>query len=294
MRHGNETKSMRVVLRFIVGIMMSLFVLGLTNAQNVEGFTRHKGRFWKDKSVECGDVLEDGDFELRKSLSCDVSPAIAIVGSAKLDLKGHTVSRTDPERTGVCILISGDGAAVLNGTVKDCEDGIYITAEGERNTIIGVESRNNSRRGFNIFGDENLLFECSAKNNDRQGLIINGGTGNKIFSCKIAHNGRDGIEIRGDAANNWVFFNRVEKNGWGDNPSQYAGIDVQTGSDNNMIKFNDACKNDGCDDDGCGFRNFWDENVDADGNCVSTNEWKYNAQCPRHDNFPIPECTSGP
>ena len=279
MRHRNETKSMRVVFRFVVGIMMSLFILGLTNAQNVEGFTQHKGRFWKHKPVKCGDVLEDGNFELRKSLSCDVSPAIAIVGPVQLDLKGHTVSGTDG--AGVCIHVSGNGATVLNGTVENCEDGIYITAEGEQNTIKGVTSSNNSRRGFNIFGSENLLSNCLATDNGRQGFIINGGTGNKIFSCKIARNGRDGIEIRGGAANNRVSFNRVEDNGSGPSPWSYAGIDVQSGSVNNKIKYNNACGNLGCDGSGdfpctARERDFWDENVDDEGNSVSTNVWRNN------------------
>lgn len=289
MRHRNKTKSMKVVLRIV---MVSLFVLGLSNEQNVEGFGWSRGGCGEVQPVdECGVTLLSGYFELTGDLTC-VGIAITIDGPAKLDLKGHTLSGTDG--AGVCILIRGDGATVWNGTVENCEDGIYIRPETERNRIIGIKSRNNSRRGFNTFGDANLLFKCSATDNGRQGFVINGGNGNKIFSCKTAGNGRDGIEIRGDAANNWVFFNRVEDNGSGSNPSSYAGIDVQSGSENNKIKFNYACENYGCDDDGCGFRNFWDENVDADGNCVSSNEWKHNAQCWRPENFPIPECTSGP
>jgi hypothetical protein len=298
-----------------VGLTTSLFVLSLSNALNAEGFTSHKGRFWKAEPVMCDDTLIDGHFELTGNLTCTQDPAIKITGPAKLNLKGYTLSGGGSND---CILIEGDGARVWNGTVENCKDGIEIKLESDRNRITRVKSRNNKRRGFRIRGDKNLLFDCSATNNGRQGIKIDGepeddeippnpanpANGNKIFFSKAYANCRDGIEIQvGDY--NVVFYNYVEDNGNQETcadfeedykPWFYAGIDVLSGSENNKIKHNRAGCNLGCvgsDDFPCTAheRDFWDENVGTSGNCDSNNEWENNSIACKNA---VPECSPNP
>ena len=299
MRYKNKTKSIRVVLRLIVGLTTSLFVLSLTHALNAEDFNPHKGRFWNAEPITCPDVLENGYFELTGNLNCEENPAIKIIGPAKLDLNGYTLSGNGKN---VCIQIEGEGARVWNGTVESCREGIEIKPESGGNTITRVKSCNNDRRGFRIRGDKNLLFNCTAtnngrkgfsiegeedaranenllvqclaKNNGHQGFIIEIGDDNKIYFSKAYANCRDGIEIDG-GNDNWVLYNHVEDNG---NPETcadfeeeykpwfYAGIDILSGSENNRIKHNRAGCNLGCvgsDDLACTAheRDFWDENV---------------------------------
>jgi hypothetical protein len=330
MRYKNKTKSIRVVLRLIVGLTTSLFVLSLTNALNAE------------LVEECGKELDEyGYFELTGNLNCSETdkPAIKITGNwVWLNLNGYTLSGNEDN---VCIQIEGEGARVYNGTVESCKEGIEIKPESGDNRITLIKSCNNKRRGFRIRGDknqlsdctatnngrkgfsiegeederanDNLLVKCLAKNNGHQGFIIEIGDGNDIYWSKAYANCRDGIEIDGGSYNQ-VLYNHVEDNGnkevcdsFADDPTNplddyyykpwyYAGIDIKAGSEMNPseyneIKYNHACGNLGCngsDESICEARerNYWDENVNDEGNFASLNEWENNTVCP--------ECTPGP
>jgi parallel beta-helix repeat protein len=324
MKWRSKMKSMGPVLPFTVGLMVGLFVLGISNAQSKQGFTSHRGPHWKAKPVTCGITLQHGYYELTGDLTCSEDPAITITGPAKLDLKGYTLSGDDGAND--CIRIRDDGGAkVWNGTVMNCKDGIRI--ESSHNNIISVKSYNNDRRGFRIDGgNQNLLENCSATNNGQQGFKIEGGaTHNRVTRCSATDNGRHGIQIdegdrneisgstvRGSCRDgievfgnkNLVFNNHVEDNGnpqtcddFGAdyNPWAYAGIDVVdvvSVSENNKIKYNNACGNQGCngsENEPCDARerNFWDEYVDINGNHVITNQWKNNTVCPEY--VPSPE-----
>ena len=320
MRCRSKTKSVRVVSRFTVGLILGLFVLGISNAQNAEGSHPHKGRFHKAEPVTCGTTVQNGYYELTGDLTCSDNPAITITGPARLDLRGYTLSG-DKDIGNDCIRIRDNGGAtVSNGTVMNCKDGIRI--ESDHNKIISVISSNNDRRGFRIDGGNgNLLENCSAMNNGQQGFKIEGGgSHNRVSRCSATDNGRHGIQIdegdrneislstvRGSCRDgieivgnkNSVLYNHVEDNGnlqtctdFGDdyNPSAYAGIDVAdvvSVSENNKIKYNYACGNQGCngsENEPCVARerNFWDEYVDINGNHVLTNEWKNNTVCPEY------------
>jgi hypothetical protein len=285
---------MRVVLRLAVGLMMSLFVLVLSNAQNAEGYDSHRGWFWHAKPVECGSTLEDGYYELTDNLTCSEDPAITITGPVMLDLRGHTLSCVYDEVNGKAhngILINGNGGAkVWNGTVTHCDNGIRIK-KGSNNEIRYVKAIHNYSRGIRIDVHENLLIKCLAAQNASQGIVIQGND-NKIYSCEVHDNCRDGIEIEGNE--NLVHSNYVNNNGnpqtceqfglGGDKytPWYYTGIDAAKGSQNNQIKYNRAGCNLGCVgayNDKCieHERDFWDENVEDSGDSVSTNEWENNS-----------------
>jgi len=293
---------MRVVLRFTVGLMMGLFVLGISNAQNVEGFPSHKGRFNKAKPLSCGDKITSHAV-LYSDLDCsDYSggAALTLGEGASLNLnRKKVIGNYDIN----CIEITEDGAKVWNGIVTHCDNGIRVRSN--RNKITDVKVSDSASRGIRIDKDENLLIKCLAAHSASQGIVIKGND-NKIFSCKVHDNCRDGIEIDEGAEGNLVFNNHVEDNGNPETcayfpeeeykPWNYAGIDVLAGSKNNKIKHNRAGCNLGCvgsDAFPCTAqeRDFWDENVDDYGNCDSTNEWESNSiVC----NNAVPECSPSP
>ena len=295
MRYRSKTKSIRgVVLRLVVGIITSLFVFGLSNAQNAEGWTSDKGQRSKAESVSCGDTITNYAV-LTNNLDCSEyngDAALTLAEGARLNLNRKTVTGNDKIK---CIKIIGDGTRVWNGTVTGCDDGILVSSS-DRNKIICVEVSDSKNKGIDIDdGDENLVMKCSVAGSGKQGIRINGGDSNKIFINNVYGNGRDGIEINnGDS--NLVFSNRVKDNGWGTKPWYYAGIDVLSGSKNNEIKYNRAGCNLGCvgtNDETCTarYRDFWDENVDDEGKCNSTNEWENNSITCKNA---VPECTPSP
>ena len=281
MRCRNKANSMRVVLRFTVGLILGLFVLGIGNIQYVEGSSWHKGRFHKAESLSCGEMITTHAV-LYDDLDCSNVDGVSITlgEGASLDLNGQKVIGNSNEN---CIEITGDGAEVRNGTVTHCDYGIRVRSN--LNKITNVKVSDCASRGFRIDGDENLLKKCVATQNANQGIVIKGND-NKIFSCEVRDNCRDGIEIDKGTEGNLVYYNDVENNGnlqtcehfglGGDNykPWNYAGIDVVSPSQNNEIKHNRACGNRGCfgtDDSPCTAyeRNFWDEN--------SLNQWDFNS-----------------
>lgn len=296
MRHRSKIKSMRVVSRLIVGLMTSLFVLGFSNSLNADGFTSHKGRFWKPEPVSCGDTITAYAF-LTTDLDCSdsESTALRLEEGAKLNLNGKKVIGN----FGInCIDIRGNGTKIWHGTVTQCDYGIRVRSD--RNRIISVEVSDSADRGIRIDGDKNLVMNCWVAHNGTQGIKINEGNRNKIFSNRVFDNCRDGIEIE-EGNYNRVLYNHVADNGNEDTctafkenyrPWFYAGIDVLSGSKNNKIKYNSACGNLGCtgsNDFPCPARerNFWDENLDNRGYCDSPNEWANNTVCPECNPNPI-------
>ena len=196
-------------------------------------------------------------------------------------------------------------------------DGTDSDYEGNENMLDKCLATDNGRQGISIEeGDGNVVEKCSATDNGQQGFSIEEGDGNKICHSKAIANCRDGIEI--DAGrDNLIIDNFVEDNGnietcdyFGDpydsaddyyyKPWYYAGIDVTDNSEDNEIKYNRACGNLGCVpcydellEPTCKARerNFWDENVDEDGDCVSTNVWKNNRVVCKNV---TPECSPEP
>jgi len=200
----------------------------------------------------------------------------------------------------VGIRIDGNENRITSVKVSDSNDnGIRI--KGDENRITSAKVSGSDDRGIRIDGNENLLIWCSVTHNHTQGIKINGGNGNKIYSNAVYDNCRDGIEIDenddhkgGDY--NTLLYNHVKDNGNQETcadfeqeeeeveykPWFYAGIDVLAGAENNEIKYNRAGCNLGCvgsDASPCTAheRDFWDENVDNNGNNDSTNVWEKNS-----------------
>jgi parallel beta-helix repeat protein len=135
----------------------------------------HPGEKLPD-AIQCGSVLgPHGTFVLDRDLSCPYNadafsePALTVVASATLDLNGHTVTCAGSREVG--IRIEGSGAAVRNGTVRDCYTGVSIA------------------------GSDNLLRRLTLIANE-YGLAIERGTANRI-KASAARDGNIGFLIVG-------------------------------------------------------------------------------------------------
>jgi parallel beta-helix repeat protein len=136
-------------------------------------------------------------------------------------------------------------------------------------------------------GSDNKIVNSTAFHNGRQGFLIDGGSDNKIRNSSALNSCRDGIEIDHSGSDNSLINNYVADNGnsstcedFGEeyNPQSYAGIDITDGAQENIVVNNRTSGNQGCNGVGCveRERNLWDENVDGDGDCDSTNRWTNN------------------
>jgi hypothetical protein len=135
MRYRNKTTSLRVVLRLVVGLTTSLFVLSLTNALNAEGFTSHKGRFWNAVPVSCGDTITsyaslhaDLDFSSHSG-----SAALTLQEGANLIMNGKKIIGNSDIN---CVEIEGDGVKIRKGTMTQCDYGIRVRSDHNRITSV--------------------------------------------------------------------------------------------------------------------------------------------------------------
>jgi len=159
-------------------------------------------------AIQCGSVLGPrGTFVLDRDLSCPLNPdtpsepALTVVTGAVLKLNGHTVTCAGGREVG--IRIEGDGAALKNGTVRDCSIGVDIS--GSQNTV----------RRLTLIGN-------------RDGVAIGRGTANRIESS-VARDGTNGFAIT--TGGNTLTGNTATGNdigfyltGWGD-PATHALIE---------------------------------------------------------------------
>jgi len=224
MRCRNKANSMRVVLRFTVGLILGLFVLGIGNIQYVEGSSWHKGRFHKAESLTCGETITTHAV-LYNDLDCSNFGGVALTlgDGADLNLHGKKIIGNESDN---CIEITGDGAKVWNGTVMKCFYGIEVT--GNRNEITQVEVRDNKRIGINIAGNSNKIYSSIVDNNGREGIVIDGGKGNEISRSIVDNNGRQGIHIDGGTSNK-ISRTVVDNNG-------RHGIQIDGGNSNEISR----------------------------------------------------------
>ena len=258
--------------------------------------------------------------------------AIMLDSDSILDLNGFAVLCNNTEREG--IVLQGRNVKIRNGMIIGCRNGIVVTGmehklkrlfainngrdgiiieESDGNRIKDVHANFNTRTGINIVkSNGNHVSYSLAANNGRQGIKIDGrtdinvnaATNNSVYGSAAYFNCRDGIEIdKGD--DNAVIDSLAVSNGnksacdvFGGSflPQFYAGFDVTTGSNGNILKNNKASGNQGCNiepgEAACvpRERNFWDENADENG-CFSSNSWENN----RFDGETVaPECSPGP
>ncbi len=84
-------------------------------------------------TIACGDTLGAGAWLLETDLVCPSNSGsgvgVTITAGASLDLGGHSVSMSIPG-SGTSVLLTGAGATLENGTVKNAEKAILLSGGG--------------------------------------------------------------------------------------------------------------------------------------------------------------------
>lgn len=230
--------------------------------------------------VECGDTIATS-VTLDEDLTCDVSPALTVIGpDGRLNMEGIEVQCDGTE---VGILIKGRAALLRGGTVTGCEIGVLASGEGFHN-IQAVSTIANTTAGFKLDSNSNYMTACTAQNNTGVGLIVSGER-NNVFQNSIEGNASTGIQVDGnrsyitenfsfenagsgieinDSSNSWIVENAAENNGT--SGAGTAGILMNAfGQQYNLIILNVGILN----------QNFDAQDLNSDP-CNSTNVWRNN------------------
>lgn len=139
-----------------------------------------------------------------------------------------------------CIRVEGAEDVRLHGNIaSDCAGrGIVVTGDSDRITISGNQINNNRDNGIRIFGEND---DSTIRGNT---VIDNGGHGIKCSSCDdiviqgntVIDNGGDGIKC--SRCTSSVIQGNIS------NLNDNDGIDLNGGSDGNLVKGNTANGND--------------------------------------------------
>lgn len=181
----------------------------------------------------CGDTLgPGGSFELTADVGpCDpsIGPALNVVGPVTVDLGGHTITCTDSTQLGRGVGVSGSEAALANGLVAACDQGIELLGDGghrvERVIVEGytsrgfgiaarsdgnVVARNRIRTcldhsfdepdavGITVAGDGNVLRRNVVRPNSCGSGVVVGGAGNALTGNDVGTASEDGYVVTGN------------------------------------------------------------------------------------------------
>jgi parallel beta-helix repeat protein len=168
--------------------------------------------------LACGDTVAKGR---TVTLTADLGPCdgtsddSAVIVEGVLDLGGHTVFCGDTSGDGVVpdgIYLRGSKAQVRNGTVRGCDDNVWVGGSG-KHTVQGVTATEAADDGFYVAtttAKNRFTGNTSASNGD-DGFECRG-TKNKIEGNTVNDNGEDGIDLP-DAAKNKIVGNTTTGNG---------------------------------------------------------------------------------
>ena len=263
--------------------------------------------------ITCGATLGAGSHKLRRDLRCNPgsgASVLTLTDGARLDLNGHTVSCAGGADT-VGITLTGSGAKLEDGRVKECGTGILLTGGGghrlddlrvTRNTADGISvqassdnrfrdivSSGNGSFGFRLtFSHRNTFKETNVKDNVGPqhcgGYLLFGSNSNVITRSHIARNGDVGVQIH-SSDRNTLKDNKVVDSNFLGRPT--ANVLLLEDADENLIQDNNlsstdfgialdglniGCKSGGATRIGC------PETTGADNNIIRCNKANDNAR----------------
>lgn len=176
----------------------------------------HAGPSGSPTHVGCGDTISDGLNVLDRSLKCDVSPALTVMGGV-LNLRNHTLICAPDKggKIGTGILVTDSGATVQNGKIKNCTIGVLVEGDGSHRlnhltvTSPGLEE---GQYGIQVTSNYNVLeHNIVSKVPDVGFRLDSGASYNVVKYNKAIKNGSHGFEVQ-DGQNNYFLWNEAKQN----------------------------------------------------------------------------------
>jgi hypothetical protein len=141
------------IVGFMMGAVMVVSLIGLEGTLwPAAAFKRAKS--FQAADIQCGDTIGPGErVKLTQDIGpCTEGPAITVVGPAVLNLNGHTVAGNG-DIDG--IVLEGQKASVMNGTVIGCYNAVVVMGEG-RHKIKRINAEDNIDQAFVVYSDNNI------------------------------------------------------------------------------------------------------------------------------------------
>jgi parallel beta-helix repeat protein len=210
MKYGKETKKwvLRQMSCFFMCLFVFLFAGVFSQAQADE----------RSEPV-CGGTISE-NVTLTGNLDCSTvlcNTTLRVNAPARLDLNGFEVICCYKEENGASlngdgIVVRGEGATILNGTVSGdpfLEDGTGIRLrDNGHHRVVNMRVLNCSSRGIRVDSDNNELTNNYIENSGK-GIRVDGNN-NQIVGNTMVDNDAENCDVRGS---NNLFLNNIAKGG---------------------------------------------------------------------------------
>jgi hypothetical protein len=224
-------------------------------------------------------------------LSDDCEAPLTVKGPVVVDLNRHTVTCGESqEAPRIGIHVIGSGATVRNGTIENCQTGVFVGVEEdgveedgghllESLTVTSSHGTSDGDFGFHVkMSDGNTFVRNIVKDFAGEGYRLEGSSSNVLLRNKAIRTGDHGFEAqKGDApkgsSDNLFLWNEATQNAKdgfrskdeGSDHNHFfhnvanrngdAGIQIRNGSNDNRLLENTTTRNgfaDACDSEGDG------------------------------------------
>jgi parallel beta-helix repeat protein len=184
--------------------------------------------------VICGGTVgPGGNVQMLGDLSCG-NEGITVEGPVNFNMKGFTLDCNGDDEHGITVI--GEDAVIQNGTITDCDDGVFVAGTGGHQ-LLKLTVIENESDGIELDSDNNTLVGNTAEDNGADGFDIES-SGNRLVDNVATENNSDGFDIDDEDADS----NRLVGNTAHDNGSE--GFEIDGGSTDNTLINNTSTEND--------------------------------------------------
>jgi len=160
-------------------------------------------------AIACGSTITT-DTTLDSNLRCDTTGFALVVKSATLDLNGHVVQGAG---TGGGISLAGNGATVVNGTVRNFGGGVVSQGFVANTVIRNVRIVDNAGIGVSYgHGSAATIDSSTVSGNGGDGILGFDFVGLRVLSSTISRNGGSGINAELQLDSGDYEGNRITRN----------------------------------------------------------------------------------
>lgn len=141
----------------------------------------------------CCTIKTPGSYKVTKSLTSAGNCINIAVPKVFLNLEGFTLTGSGTG-TGINILSTSRNVAILDGTIKDFDNGVVTDAPGV--ALVELASESNLSNGIVFGGPGNLVFDAVVGLNKKNGILVKPlASSTALIGAEVAGNTRAGVAV---------------------------------------------------------------------------------------------------
>jgi parallel beta-helix repeat protein len=180
-------------------------------------------------TVACNEVITVSTTVSNDLTDCVGNGLVIGADNITLDLRGHTIDGDFTDSDSGIMSANHTGVKIRNGTVRQFNDGIFVTG-GSGNLVDAVTAFDNNNAGIELFNSDTNRVDRSRTPSAVWGVLLNAGSDNNVVQHTAASQQMAGIAAVNESNNNQIGGNTMSQVG--------LGVVVDAGSDGNHVTGN--------------------------------------------------------